>query len=419
MDGLGNTVNNGDCLGVYNLATESCDEFGTSHPTSEPTESPVFVPTFAPEVPTNKPTQRTILGQKLTLPPSPSPTFKPTAEPTEKPTSGATARPTSKRPLRARRTAKPTQMPTDSPTNAPSGKPVTEEPTVSPTAQPTSRAPTQGDVIANKCKFRAIEEGSACVDVNSFEDFKTAVESAIEDVILCGGFNLQKTTEDAVDVSSSLDIRCIDQCAFYGVGPFLDIGGIATKIRVENMKFVDSREASAVLVNTDTKTSQTTFCDSQFIRNEVSANNILQGGAITVKPGSGVVNIVNNTFTGNLAPNGGAIHSEGFKLNVVGSKFVANNAYDSGNAIFVGNGNYLSVHKSQFILNTEKISRINVRRPKNPLTFAIVVEPQTTALTRSAPLSGTVVDGGDNLVSLSGNCKGAVVGPQMNCQEFE
>ncbi len=424
-----------DCQGVFNLAEESCEVFGTSIPTSEPTENPVSTPTFAP---TNKPTPRAIL-QKLTLPPIPSPTFNPTAEPTEKPTSEATEKPTSKptrRPLRARRTAKPTQTftkkPTEFPTNSPTTKPrrdpffapvqvapLTEEPTVQPTAPPTSRAPTQGDVIANKCKFRAIPEETECLDVTSFEEFKIAIESASEDVILCGGFNLLKTTEDAVDVSSSFDIRCIDQCSFYGIGPFLNIGGIASKIRLENLKFVNSREASAVLVSTNTKTSQTTFCDSEFLRNEVSENNILQGGAITVRPGSGVVNIVNNTFTANIAPNGGAIHSEGFKLNVVGSKFVANNAYDSGNAIFVGNGNYLSVHKSQFILNTEKISRVNVRRERTSDTFAIVVEPQTTALTRSAPLSATVVDGGDNLVSLSGKCKGAVVGPQMTCQEFD
>jgi len=459
-DGLGNTANDGTCKGVWNVADESCIVFEKAAPTLKPTNFPTRVPTTSPtatpqtQEPTNKPTARATI-QKLTstpvatptfnpttsqtpLPtakitenptekpttkPSPNPTKEPTAKPSPNPTQVPTTKPTSNptttptKVLTARPSLSPSKRPTNFPTSSPSFKP-TNEPSiapVTPTFQPTSRAPTVGDMIANKCKFQALPEGSACVDVKSFKEFKTAVESASEDIILCGGFNLPKTGAKAVEISNSIDIRCIHKCAFYGFGPFLNIGGTSSRTRLDNMRFINSRDASAVIVSTRTKTAQTTFCDTEFERNQLSEENANQGGAITVVRGSGVVNVVNNTFTANIASHGGAIHSEGFKLNVVESRFVANNAYDAGNAIFVGSGNYLSIHSSTFILNTEVVSRYSGREKPNS-SFAIVVEPNLAS--RAGPQDGTFIDGGGNTASLSGTCGGAVLGTELKCQTF-
>jgi hypothetical protein len=288
--------------------------------------------------------------------------------------------------------------------------------TVKPTGPPTTTDGIFGTIVSNKCLFRAFPEGGDCLDAQSFEDFKIAIESASNDVTFCGGFKFRKTEVEPINISRDIDIRCQGQCSFYGVGPFLNIGGVS-KIRLQNLKFENSRESSAVIVSTVTAAAQTTFCDTEFARNQVSVGNTGLGGAITILKQSGVVNLVNNTFTGNIAQNGGAIQSNGFKLNIVGSRFVANNAFKAGNAIFVGNGHHLSLQSSTFILNTEKFSRSSGRGESNGKSAAIVVQPNTSIRSSSHP--GTVVDGGSNKMVLSGDCNGFYVGSKDTCDDFE
>lgn len=392
----------------------------TVRPTENPTSRPKIVPTQTPttkpsrnrtEVPTNIPTRKQI--QKPTQGPTTKPTQNPTQAPTIKPTQNPTTTPTKVQ------TTQPSRNPSKKATIAPSLKPTpppTLEPTIKPTIQSTPRPTSLGDIISKKCLFRALFKGSECIDVNSFQEFKLAIESGGNDVIFCGGFNLQKAEVGAVDVSNSIDIRCIDQCSFYGFGPFFNIGGISSKIRLENLKFVNSRDSSAVIVSTSTAAAQTTFCDTEFERNQILVDKSGLGGAITVSRGSGIVNVVNNTFIANIASQGGAIHSEGFKLNVVESRFVANNAYDEGNAIFVSNGNQLSVHSSTFILNTEVASRYSGRERPNS-NFAIVVQPNTSI--RASAQQASITDGGGNSLALSGKCNGVVTGQDYKCQEFK
>jgi len=478
LDGFDNGVNNFSCMGLFDLADESCIEFQKSPPTPFPTNRPTEVPTLPPtnmpitKEPTNKPTQRVTI-RRITAAPTFGPTNRPTAEPTSSPTKELTSAPTA--PPTEDPTAKPTMSPTNvptkiptenptvtptrasqkptstptkrapaptappsqnptkeltnPPTSAPSVKPTVEpvasptlEPTrapiviVEPTIPPTNRPTSMGDIISKKCLFQALPEGSECIDVRSFVDFKLAIESGFNSVTFCGGFDLEKLGGGAVAVSRTMDIRCVDQCTFYGTGPFLKIGGISSKIRLQNLKFVNSQDASAVVVSTVTSAAQTTFCDTEFERNHISQDKNALGGAITVTRGSGTVNIVNSTFTANVASYGGAIHSEGFKLNVVGSNFVANNAYTMGNAIFVGNGKYLSVYSSSFILNREVVSR-DPGREKSGSSFSIVVEPNTAF--RAAPQPGTFVDYGKNTASLSGVCGGTFFWATGKCQEFE
>jgi len=422
-DGFENSVNDGDCRGVFNLVTESCIVFEklppTLFPTQVPTSRPTEVPTSRPTVvvtksPTAKPSQRPTI-KKITVPtsePSLRPTIKTTSSPTVRPTESPTARPTIAPTQVA--TTTPTMVPTRVATAEPSQKPIVT--TVKPTGPPTTTDGIFGTIVSNKCSFRAFPEGSECLDVQSFEDFKAAIESASNDVTFCGGFKFRKTEVEPVHISSDIDIRCQGQCSFHGVGPFLNIGGVS-KIRLQNLKFANSRESSAVIVSTVTAAAQTTFCDTEFARNQVSVGNTDLGGAITIQKQSGVVNLVNNTFTGNIAQNGGAIQSNGFKLNIVGSRFVANNAFKSGNAIFVSDGHHLSVQSSTFILNTEKFTRSSGRGESSSKSAAIVVQPNKSI--RSSSHTGSFVDGGSNKMILSGDCNGFYVRSRDTCDAFE
>ena len=419
---MDNTVNDGDCRGVFNVETESCITFEQSPPTLSPTNRPTKAPTSKPTaIPTKQPiplrTFRPIEPRtwRPTNIPTGVPTRVPTTAPSQSPSNVATNAPTTS-PSRKPTTNTPTLSPTFDPTVKPTATP-THGPTVTlkpPTTMPT-RSNNPGDFISNKCLFRMISAETECVNVNSYEDFKSVIESANNEVIFCGGFNLRKTGLEAAHVSSNVDVRCIDQCSFFGVGPFLSIGG-QSKIRIQNFKFLDSRDSSAVIVSTANAAAQTTFCDTEFARNQVSFGNNDIGGALTIFSRSGVVNIVNNTFTGNIASHGGAIHSNGFKLNIAGSKFVANNAYNSGNAIFMGNGHHLSLQSSTFILNTEVMTRSSGREELGfTESFAIVVGPNTSI---RASAVAEVIDYGKNGSHLSGACPGTYISSTKQCIPF-
>jgi len=194
----------------------------------------------------------------------------------------------------------------------------------------------------------------------------------------------------------------------------MSVSGIS-KIRLQNLKFINSQDSSAVVISTITGAAQTTFCNTEFARNQISFEKNDLGGAITIERKSGVVNIVNSTFTGNTAAHGGAIHSDGFKLNIVGSRFVANNAYKTGNAIFVGEGNHLSIYSSTFILNTEAPSRYSGRGDSTG-SMAIVVQPGTSI--RNGSTRGNVIIGEGNQMALSGSCKGVYSESEDKCDTF-
>ena len=63
-----------------------------------------------------------------------------------------------------------------------------------------------------------------------------------------------------------------------------------------------------------------------FYHNRNSADNGKGGGGITIAQGSGVVNVAGCDFANNEASYGGAISHEGSRLNIVGSRFVMNQA---------------------------------------------------------------------------------------------
>jgi len=417
--------------------------FPTSRPTETPTSSRTTMP---PQVPTTTtPSQKPTT--KITTPSSPFPTSRPTETSTSRPTTTPTQVPTTTAPSQKPTTKSITPEPTTIQSIIASKQPgepvlVTVRPTVRLTPSPTvtTKPPTMmptpkinattespdstneslAEIISNKCLFGTIPTGRNCVDVKSFEDFQVAIESGNNEVIFCGGFNFPKIGLEAVHISSNIDINCIDQCSFHGVGPFLNIGGVS-KIRLKNLKFDNSRDSSAVIVSTITSAAQTTFCDTEFSRNQVSIENDDLGGAITIESRSGVVNVVNNTFTGNIASRGGAIHSNGLKLNIVGSKFVANNAYNSGNAIFVGDGKHLLVESSTFILNTEVSTRYTGREGSQTDSVAIAVQPTVlqSQFSRVGSHEGTYTDGGSNRVILSGNCIGFYLSGRGQCDNFK
>jgi len=440
-DGFENSISGGGCRGVYNMATNSCIDFIKFSPSPMPTPPPTNIPTSKPtniptQMPTKKPTQEPTI--KVTVPPSYFPTIRPTHVQTSKPTLIPTKSPTLSPSLRAvvvptqvrenQASIKPsvmkisTPVSTKKPSQNPTGSPVLSAfnsdlmVTIDP-PNPGSSGEAFGEMISKKCFFRVLHDDTECVDVTSFQEFKLAIEKSSRDVILCGGFNFRKTGQEAVHISSDTDIRCVEKCSFYGVGPFLHVEG-ESKIRIKNLKFFNSQDTSAVIVSTTSSGSQTTFCDIEFSRNQVSIGNDDIGGALTIESRSGVVNIVNNTFTGNIASRGGAILSNGFKLNIFGSKFVANNAYNSGNAIFVGDGNHLSIQSSTFILNTEVSTRSSARGGHDSNKgVAILVQPNKSIRVGSA--SGIVSDGGSNEVILSGDCAGVYFSSQDQCETFK
>ena len=511
-DGFDNSVNDGDCRGVFNSKEGACIEFEkapptpaptlrrvatsspTNKPTNKPTSSPTNKPTSAPSIspktitartetpvvkltvspvedivisrqdttsspiePTVKPTIKSTpvaptIRRVVTSSPANKPTNKPTSSPTNKPTSAPfispktiaartssplielTIRPvedivisrqnTTSSPIEP--TVKPTikSTPVSQPTTMkPTAKSTPDEPTVKPTVKPTpviTAAPyviaTQPPTAPGLCVFRPIPNEEKCVEVESFDGFKTAVESGRSYVTFCGGFNIRKNESEPVKIVTSTDIRCINECSFFGIGPFLEVGGAMSNIRLKNMKFVDSQDSSAIIVSTFSSVTQTSFCDMEFSRNQVSIGNSYLGGAITVDSRSGVVNVVNSTFTGNIASRGGAIHSNGFKLNVIDSKFIANNAFHSGNAIFVGKGS-LSVQSSTFILNTKVSSRIDTRQERlSDRSFVIAVQPDKSI--RGGIRSQPPNNGGLNTFVLSGECNGVYEVWNRKCIEF-
>lgn len=271
-------------------------------------------------------------------------------------------------------------------------------------------------MISNFCNFETIRDDRQCISVASFLDFKTAIEaSAGDDVVFCGGFNLQKTMYKPATISRSVDIRCVDRCTFSGRGPFVEVDGIS-KVRLQNLQFVNAQNTSAVTVNTLSPAAKTTLCDTEFRGNKVSQDKVNLGGALTVMTGSGVVNVVNSTFTGNVASRGGAIHADGYKLNIVGSKFVANNAYSTGNAIFVGNGNHLFIEESEFILNTAYQFRYGERGSETK-SVAIAAQP-SKSIRAGESRNAKLDDGGSNQMILSGECGGYYVLHNGFCYNF-
>jgi predicted outer membrane repeat protein len=53
----------------------------------------------------------------------------------------------------------------------------------------------------------------------------------------------------------------------------------------------------------------------------------LNGAALYISNQAGVVNVVDGYFASNQASLGGAIFSQAYKLNIVGSHFILNKAY--------------------------------------------------------------------------------------------
>ena len=182
-----------------------------------------------------------------------------------------------------------------------------------------------------------------------------------------------------------------------------------SKVRFSNMKFMMARLESAVHVSTMTSMSETTFCNTEFEGNNLRMGKY--GGAMKIDQRSGVVNVVGSTFTDNSASRGGAIFSQGFSLTIVETRFVANNAFNIGNAIFVAENSKISLEESTFLLNrlgsTGTLSQ----------DYVIAIEP--TKSIRAPPRAKSFfTDLGKNRVIMSGDCDGFFNLWDQSCTEF-
>jgi predicted outer membrane repeat protein len=271
-----------------------------------------------------------------------------------------------------------------------------------------SRSPTRnedGVRFDSICSFDSFE--GECIIVNSFDDFYGAITQGGDDIVFCGSFRIEKLGIVPLRITTDTNIRCLETCTIFGIGPFLEVGGAMSKVRFSNMKLMMAESETAVLVSTMTSLSETTFCDMEFAGNKVRSGQ--NGGAIKVDERSGVVNVVGTTFTDNSASRGGAIYSHGFTLNIIDSRFVANKALEVGNAIYVGEESHVSIKSTTFILNSVDIG-------PNTQNYAIAVEPSKSIRNISHP--GSLIDAGLNRFTMSGDCSGFVNLSDLECIEF-
>lgn len=192
----------------------------------------------------------------------------------------------------------------------------------------------------------------------------------------------------------------------------MEIGGALTEIRIHNVKFQNSANATAVLVAMGTSHSVTSFCEAEFVGNRAVSG--ASGGAIAVGATMGVVNIVKSTFTANSADRGGAIYSEGTMLNIVDSRFVFNGALQSGSAIYVGDGSHIAIEATIFILN--EVETINDETPAQG-NYAVAVQPSMSIL--DGLRLGETIDNGQNRVTMGGDCNGFWKLSVQECLEFD
>ena len=309
------------------------------------------------------------------------------------------------------------------PTQAPTRK--TTQPPMVPTRTPTvggKLSPTRpprlfdggnleaGSGLRSMCTFSAFKD--ACIPVQSFVDFRTAIEKGGDDIVFCGGFQILKNDSTPLRITEDMDIRCVEKCTIFGEGPFLEIGGAMSKIRVKNMKFMNSLTESAILISTMTSLSVTTFCDTDFESNNLKMGE--NGGAISIDQRSGVVNVVRSTFSANSATRGGAIYSHAWMLNIVESRFVANKAFHTGNSIFVGGDSQITLQSSTFILNT--VETVGQGAAGNMRNYAVVID--SSKATRTNPLPEEYYDAGQNRMIMSGDCNGFYRVVDDTCDPF-
>lgn len=205
-------------------------------------------------------------------------------------------------------------------------EPVPSEPTnppanlLSPSMAPTSFADGLCEVD---------EDDLPCVEVDSFADMQEAILLSTS-VTFCGGFNIPKPTNEALQLSGDHDIRCIWTCTLSGEGTHVQVSGSDSQVRVHNMKFMLSDSSAFKIVTSGlNSTATTTLCRTQFWRNTAPL-----GGAIFIARDSGKVNVVASSFTNNEALKGGAIHGGAVRLCIFDSVFINNVAK---NAVSVKN----------------------------------------------------------------------------------
>lgn len=186
---------------------------------------------------------------------------------------------------------------------------------LSPSAAPTSDA----DQL---CQFE--EDDLPCIEVDTFADMQAAI-LASNSVTFCGGFNLEKATDEVLELSGEHDIRCTRTCTLSGDGTHIEVTGSDSQVRVHNMKFMLS-DSSAVQIRTSAanSTATTTLCKTEFWRNTAQF-----GAAISIARNAGKVNVVDSSFTNNEAVRGGAIYGGAEKLCIFNSVFVNNVAKEA------------------------------------------------------------------------------------------
>lgn len=262
-------------------------------------------------------------------------------------------------------------------------------PTMSPSFAPSSLA-------EGLCDFH--EDDLPCIEVDTFTEIQEAVRASSE-VVFCGGFLIQKSTEDFLELSGAHDIRCIVTCTISGTGTHVEISGSDSQVRLSNMKFTLS-DSSAVRIETSSPNATTTFCQTEFWRNTANF-----GAGIFIARHSGFVNIVGSSFTNNEAVKGGAIYGGAKQLSIADSVFISNIAIKAGSAIFTFFESDVEIRSSYFALNT-------VSSQKN---FALVVHGSGES---QSSLQEGLTDAGGNAVVTSGECSGFYVQSTKACKAF-
>jgi len=276
------------------------------------------------------------------------------------------------------------------------------------------------------CKIDDEEtDDSSCWGVDSFESFAAAIEeSGLSKIVFCGGFQIRKKiSEKPVSITNDMDVRCVKQCTIYGQGTFIEISGGLTNVRLDNFRFMNNID-TAVRVVTKSSLAVTTICNSEFSSNNVLAG--VDGGALSVGPQSGFVNIVQSIFDNNSARNGGAVSFKGFRLSVIDSSFNVNVASYRGNAIFMDVASNMVIKDTAFILNSQNSQESpgsSSSESEDDDEYAIVAASARPGGSLRVPSGGgpegRYFDRGGNSVVLSGECNGIYNEDDEVCQEFD
>ncbi|KAG7347134.1 POMP domain polymorphic outer membrane protein [Nitzschia inconspicua] len=477
VDGAGNTMNNGDCRGVFDLSLGTCILFvaSTPQPTTPPTQNPSQQATEAlPVSPTETPTatatstvttshttfspSKTPTSQPTSLPPSKTPTSQPTLplskHPTFPPTgsniSSDSAPPTT-RPTVALNSPQPTQMVANGnvsmnePSLNPSallGSQGTESPGPSHTdnSGPPSKIPTPYPITASPIGHHPPLDPSMKpsnhVYLGEAEENEKGIHSMCYFDLFEGECIKVESFQDFYVAITQLD----GDIVFCGGFQIRKPGTAPLRITAETD--IRCLETCTIFgfgpfIQVGGPTSKVRFSNMKFMMAE--SDTAVQVSTTTSLSQTTFCDIEfegNNVRSGR---NGGALSvDEGSGVvNVVRTTFT-NNSASKGGAIYshgfamnvvesrfvdnkaydVGNAIYIG-EESQITINSSIFllnTIVGISDVANPQDVAIAVEPSKTI--RSGPRRGASIDAGNNRVIMSGVCNGFFNLWDSVCLEF-